>query len=63
MSIENSHKLTPRNIELELIHRKGDLQRARVRAVDSGNSNRVNAIDRELSELEVRLREIQKEIK
>ena len=59
----DSNQLTPRRIELELIHRKGDLQRARVRAVDSWNDSRIADIDQELDQIENKLNEVRKQIK
>ena len=64
MSIEgNQNELTPRDIERELYHRRGDLQRARVRAENSNDSERVKKIDDELVKVEEKLRETRKEIK
>ena len=59
----NPNELTPRDIELELFHRRGDLQRARVRAENSNNFERVLKIDEELAKIALELVEIQKKIK
>ena len=63
MSTEgNQNELTPRDIERELYHRRGDLQRARVRAENSNDSERVKKVDDELARIAGELIEVQKKI-